>query len=252
MSRIIVLTALCAFVATPGWTAQREGSARDADTAKHQRRDRDEESLGVGSGVVVGSILGGPVGAVIGAALGGWVGDKFHRERKAREDFASRYEDASAEASSLAAMLDGSERDLAELRNRLERREDDFQAALNEALNLEVFFHTGEATLDSRAQARLTRLGGVLRDVDDFTVVIEGHADARGDETYNEQLSAARAATVRDVLIEGGLPAERITVSAAGERDSTADEKDLDSLALERRVNLSVVAPEPRQRVARQ
>jgi len=248
MNRIIVLAALSALVATPGWTAQRGAKSRHADTPK----ERSEESIGVGSGVVVGAIAGGPIGAIVGAALGGWVGDKFHRERKSREDFAARYEDASAEASSLAAMLDGSERDLTELRNRLERREADFQAALNETLNLEVFFHTGESELDARAQERLARLGGVLGDIDSFTVVIEGHADGRGDETYNEELSAARAASVRDALIDGGLPAGRITVLAAGERDSTADEKDFDSLALERRVNLSVVSPEPRQRVARQ
>lgn len=252
MSRIIVLAALSAFVATPGWTAQRDAGTRHSDTPKAQSKDRDEESLGVGSGVVVGAIAGGPIGAVIGAALGGWVGDKFHRERKAREDFAERYEDASAEASSLAAMLDGSERDLAALRNTLERREADFQAALNETLNLEVFFHTDESVLDERARTRLSRLGRVLADVDDFKVVIEGHADARGDEVYNETLSAARAGAVRDVLIEGGLPADRIELIAAGERDATADEKDLDSLALERRVHLSVLMPEPRERVARQ
>jgi outer membrane protein OmpA-like peptidoglycan-associated protein len=92
-----------------------------------------------------------------------------------------------------------------------------------------------------------------MQEFDDFAIVVEGHADPRGEEAFNEQLSAERAASVRAALIASGLPADRISTRAAGERDSGATEGDLDAMALERRVDLSIVQPLPREnRVARQ
>ena len=70
---------------------------------------------------------------------------------------------------------------------------------------------------------------------------LDGHTDARGTEAYNATLSTARAEAVRDALIRGGMPAERVIVTAAGESASTAPEQDTDGMALERRVNMSVV-----------
>ncbi len=96
----------------------------------------------------------------------------------------------------------------------------------------------------------MARLGRVIKALDGFSVVIEGHADARGDADYNVQLSAERAAVVRAALIDAGLQPDRISSRASGERFSTADETDLDSLALERRVDLSVNYPS--NRVAQQ
>ena len=70
---------------------------------------------------------------------------------------------------------------------------------------------------------------------------LEGHADARGTEAFNTTLSTARAEAVRDALIRGGMPAERVIVTAAGEAGSTAPEQDTDGMALERRVQMDVV-----------
>ena len=41
-------------------------------------------------------------------------------------------------------------------------------------------------------------------------VRVEGHADSRGDEEHNQELSELRAARVREALVELGMPAEMI------------------------------------------
>ena len=46
-----------------------------------------------------------------------------------------------------------------------------------------------------------------------------GYADLSGSEEYNQKLSLQRADAVRDYLIKGGVPAERITVAGRGEAD---------------------------------
>jgi len=48
-------------------------------------------------------------------------------------------------------------------------------------------------------------------------VRVEGHADERGDEDFNVELSERRANAVRNVLIGMGMPADRIEVAGLGE-----------------------------------
>ena len=102
------------------------------------------------------------------------------------------------------------------------------------------------------AQRRLRRLeaGGGARPADDQTSVldlIKGASGARiridgyvaagpGDGRLTaQQLSDARAATVRDALVAGGVPADRIAVRGLGEGTSPAQ------TAAARRVEITVV-----------
>jgi outer membrane protein OmpA-like peptidoglycan-associated protein len=225
-------------LSSPAWT-------------KDGKTSRKEESIGVGSGLAVGAMAGGPVGAVIGAAVGAWTGDRFGRERRRREAAEERYASASTDNEALEALLEGNERKLGDLRASLSTERLHFRDALERALEIDVFFHTGDTALDDDTRERLMRVGEVVRELDDFSIAIEGHADARGDADYNEQLSAERAAAVREALVGAGVDERRITARAAGETMSTAAENDLDALALERRVSLSLTQPQSSNRVAR-
>ena len=229
-------------------------SALIASTASAEKSNRyREEGLGLGSGAIAGAIAGGPIGLIIGAATGAIVGNKFKQEHKAKDEFQAMYEEANALASLLETLVAGSEDEVENLQFVLSRQEDTYRTALQEAFDVEVYFHTGEAALQQAVSERVERLGEIMRGFEDFAIVIEGHADPRGDDSYNEQLSAERAAAVREVLIRSGLPGEKITTRASGERASQANEGDLDAMALERRVDLSIVYPLPREnRVARQ
>jgi outer membrane protein OmpA-like peptidoglycan-associated protein len=219
--------------------------AADADP----RRNR-EEAVGLGAGAAIGA-LGGPLGAVFGAMLGGYLGNVVHDERGARMASEQRWAEARAEADALDRRLAGREREVATLTSARRHDADAYRSMLEQAFDLQVLFHTGDSALPESADERLGRLAALLGGVEGVAVRIEGHADGRGDAVYNEQLSAARAAAVRDALIQGGVPAERITVSAEGERYAGAAEDDLDALALERRVRLTVTTGSG-DRVARQ
>jgi outer membrane protein OmpA-like peptidoglycan-associated protein len=239
MTKQLAVVMIAALIAAPAWTAERSSAPK-------------EEKIGVGGGAAIGALAGGPIGVVLGAALGGWAGDRFHQERSQRRDFEQRYERASADARSLENMLRGNERELATLRAVLADEQRSFRAALEEALEVHVYFRTAQSALDPDTEQRLAQVAGLLGEIGDFSIIVEGHADSRGDAAYNEQLSGQRAAAVRDVLIGAGLSPERITMRAAGESQATAAEGDLDALALERRVNLTIIRPDADRRVARQ
>ena len=48
-------------------------------------------------------------------------------------------------------------------------------------------------------------------------VAIDGHADPRGTDPYNQALSQRRVTTIRDALVKAGVPGDKIQTGAFGE-----------------------------------
>lgn len=235
---MLILAVAAATASTAGWTAEKD-------------RESKREAIGVGSGAVIGAAAAGPIGFVLGAALGGWVGDRFDNERTQRLDAEERYAEARAEVGQLEGLLARNERELATVVTQLENERVSHADSLQEALAMQIYFRTAATELEPGAAERLARIGELIRSMDGVIVMLEGHADARGDEAYNAELSAARAESVRQVFVEAGVPEHRIAMTAEGESQATAAENDVDALALERRVAISIVGPNRTERVAR-
>jgi outer membrane protein OmpA-like peptidoglycan-associated protein len=74
----------------------------------------------------------------------------------------------------------------------------------------DVLFDTGKATLRPEAREKLSRLTGVLLAYPAaYTVEVEGHTDSTGSDELNNRLSQARAESVRDYVISGGIRSDR-------------------------------------------
>jgi hypothetical protein len=54
---------------------------------------------------------------------------------------------------------------------------------------------------------------------DDMTLVVVGHADVRGPDNYNLQLSERRAELVKDYLVSQGIPEDKIQIRAEGQQN---------------------------------
>ena len=59
--------------------------------------------------------------------------------------------------------------------------------------------------------------GNILREYEQTTVDVYGHADCRGADAYNQDLSERRAMNVSSVLMQGGVSRQRIFVRGYGE-----------------------------------
>ena len=194
-----------------------------------------EEGIGVGVGAVVGGIAGGPVGILVGAAFGAKLGDEFYSRN--------------TEIDELSASLKGSqdqvlmlERDIVALGGDLERMQrksrPELLALLQAGIEMDLLFRTDEHTLAGTTGSRLTQLARSLAAMSDVYVRLDGFADERGNAEYNQKLSVRRAEHVMHVLLANGVPADRITVNAHGE--SPAADDNIDSLAFERKVSLTL------------
>jgi outer membrane protein OmpA-like peptidoglycan-associated protein len=237
MTKKLIVLVMGSLLATSSLAAPKDRAPRERVKKEHAAK---EESIGLGSGAAIGAIAGGPVGLIVGAAFGGWLGDRFHTERSARRDADERAVVATAHAGELKQLLATSERIVAEKDAELSVERVAHVRDLQEALSIEVFFRTEESGLASDTEERFSRLAALVEPIEGAVIRLEGHADARGTEAYNATLSTARAEAVRDALIRGGMPAERVIVTAVGEESSAAAEQDADGMALERRVQMNI------------
>ena len=71
-------------------------------------------------------------------------------------------------------------------------------------------------------------------------VIVIGHTDRAGADEYNDRLSLARAEAVAAALIDGGVPADQISIEARGESDPLVPTEDGERNQLNRRVVISV------------
>jgi len=237
MKKLIFAVMASSLIGAPAFAADK------SHTNKH-------EAAGLGSGLAIGAAVGGPIGAILGAAFGAVLGTKYHDERTGRIAVEADYALANADIDDLRSQLHGRERRISEMQQQLSEEQRSYRAAVQEALNAEVFFRTGESVLSDESIDRIGRIAALVAPMDGFVVRLAGYADSRGAEDFNEQLSAERAVAVRDALVAAGMPASRISVTAEGERSSNAEEGDLDALAMDRRVQIELVSGDSDARVA--
>lgn len=95
-----------------------------------------------------------------------------------------------------------------------------------------------ELTPASRDQA--SELLAQIAGRPDAEVVVTGHADRRHTREYNDKLSLARAAAVRDRLVALGFKAEQVSVVGRGERELAVQTADGVAEPRNRRVQITV------------
>jgi outer membrane protein OmpA-like peptidoglycan-associated protein len=90
-----------------------------------------------------------------------------------------------------------------------------------------IQFEYDSATLTPESAAQLNELGKALAHerLAGESFVIEGHADAHGDDQYNKELSQRRAMTVRDYLTTNmGIAEDRLKAVGMGEEKPKTDD----------------------------
>jgi outer membrane protein OmpA-like peptidoglycan-associated protein len=71
------------------------------------------------------------------------------------------------------------------------------------------------------------------------TILIEGHTDNLGADNYNVQLSIKRVQRIRQLMLDMGVPDDRISVVGYGEEMKHNDNKTNEGRQLNRRVDFT-------------
>ena len=164
-----------------------------------------------------GDTKGTLIGAAAGAAIGGLAGAGIGR------------------------MMDNQE---AEMRQALAQSE---EVAIRREGDLLALTLKGDVTFDVDSDVvlpglynELDRIAQILIKYPQTSIVVEGHTDSTGSDTYNQALSERRAWSVQRLLTERGVSPARITAIGYGESRPVATNDTPEGRQMNRRVEIRV------------
>jgi outer membrane protein OmpA-like peptidoglycan-associated protein len=103
----------------------------------------------------------------------------------------------------------------------------------------EVLFPTNKWDLKAGAMAKLDQIAEALRGKEQ-PMVVYGFTDNQGTRDYNMDLSHKRAMSVRDYLVNRGIPQDLITAQGKGPDSPISDNGSIEGRAANRRVEIVV------------
>lgn len=190
-------------------------------------------------GAIIGAGAGAAGGAAVGKAAGG-----------------------TAEGAILGAVIGGSAGAL--IGQRMDRKAEELDRQLADAdvervgEGIKVTFDSGllfdfdSSELQSSAKTNLSEFSESMRDFENTKILIVGHTDARGPESYNQELSERRARSASDYLSQEGIDSDRIMLSGKGESEPVASNETEEGRQENRRVEVAIFADEEYREQARE
>ncbi len=198
------------------------------EAVKNTNNTQRGAAIGTVAGGVIGGILGNNIGkggntalgAVIGAAVGGGagvlIGNKMDKQ-----------------AEKIEQVLPGAE---------VVRTDEGINLILDE--NSRVTFEYNSSALTSVAKSNLDKLVEVFKEYPDTDLLIVGHTDNKGSQSYNLPLSEKRAQSVKEYLVSKGISSSRLTSTGKGLLEPIADNTTDAGRAQNRRVEIAITANE--------
>ena len=109
------------------------------------------------------------------------------------------------------------------------------QVATEKAAIEKIYFEFDSYLLTPESRKALVENALWIQTLPELRIVIEGHADERGSDTYNLALGEKRAQAARDYLVTLGIAPERIAIISFGEEKATPGGKSEAAWAQDRR-----------------
>lgn len=107
----------------------------------------------------------------------------------------------------------------------------------------EVLFDTASAVLRADAMDEIQEFSNVMFENPYHKASIEGHADSRGGDIYNQKLSESRAYSVKNALVAQGVEASRLIIRGYGEDQPVASNHTPTGRQQNRRVEIFLMTP---------
>ncbi len=104
-----------------------------------------------------------------------------------------------------------------------------------------IYFDQGKATIRKQSTAVLDGAVKVLKEFPSISMEISGHTSSEGDKAFNDKLSQERADSVKQWLVDKGIPSERIKTRGVGPDEPIADNKTAAGRAKNRRIEFKVL-----------
>ncbi|MFD1095929.1 OmpA family protein [Salegentibacter chungangensis] len=197
------------------------------DAVKNANNKQKGAVIGSTGGAVIGGVignntgdgntaLGAIIGGVVGGAAGAYIGDRMDKQAQKIEE-----------------EIPGAE---------VERVGEGINVTFDESSG--VYFDTEKYNINAKSQETLNKLADIFKEYPNSNILVEGHTDSTGSESYNLTLSKNRAQAVTNYLLGQGLSGGRFDTKWYGEAQPKYDNSTAEGRAKNRRVELAIVANE--------
>ncbi len=105
----------------------------------------------------------------------------------------------------------------------------------------DINFKLNSAELDTASNAYLDKVVSFLIKVQNVELEIAGHTDNSGTKSYNQELSEARAKSVKQYLVAAGISSKRLRSQGFGQEQAIASNDNAAGRAQNRRVTFKVI-----------
>ncbi|TXE20876.1 OmpA family protein [Psychroflexus gondwanensis] len=206
------------------------------EAVKNTNKTQRGGAAGAAGGAVIGgvignntgdgdnSVLGAIIGGVVGGAAGAYIGNRMDKQAKDIEQ-----------------EIPGAE---------VTRVGEGINVTFDE--NSGVYFATEKSNIAGESEISLLKLIGIFQKYPKTNIIVEGHTDSTGSDSYNMDLSKRRAQSVTDYLSSNGISTSRINTNWYGEEQPKFDNTTPEGRSKNRRVELAIVASEELKDEARQ
>ncbi|MEQ9401543.1 MAG: OmpA family protein [Longimicrobiales bacterium] len=185
---------------------------------------------GAAGGAAVGGVVGGIIGnqtgsttrgAILGAVLGGAAGAAIgHRMDEQAEELENTLPGATVER---------------------------VGEGIHVTFDSGLLFDVDSDVLRAPARQNLENLANSLDDYEGSRVLVVGHTDATGADSYNQGLSERRAAAAKAYLLRQGLAGDRVDAMGRGESEPVASNESASGRQENRRVEVAIFASDEMQ-----
>ncbi|EMY81766.1 peptidoglycan-binding lipoprotein ion transport porin, OmpA family [Psychroflexus gondwanensis ACAM 44] len=206
------------------------------EAVKNTNKTQRGGAAGAAGGAVIGgvignntgdgdnSVLGAIIGGVVGGAAGAYIGNRMDKQAK-----------------DIDQEIPGAE---------VTRVGEGINVTFDE--NSGVYFATEKSNIAGESEISLLKLIGIFQKYPKTNIIVEGHTDSTGSDSYNMDLSKRRAQSVTDYLSSNGISTSRINTNWYGEEQPKFDNTTPEGRSKNRRVELAIVASEELKDEARQ
>lgn len=191
-------------------------------------------AIGAAGGAVIGGVIGNNVGnknntalgailgAVVGGVAGGIIGNNMDKQ-----------------AEKIKSEIPG-----AKVVRVGEGIEVTFDENNPDGSKAGVYFETNKYDITANSKLALDKLQKIFAEYKNTNILIEGHTDNVGSDTYNMKLSERRANNAGNYLMNAGISNSRLNIKWYGENQPKVENNSDENRTLNRRVQFVITANE--------
>lgn len=114
-----------------------------------------------------------------------------------------------------------------------------------------LLFAFDSSTLQDDARRDLREFAARMNEFEETNILVVGHTDSKGSDSYNQSLSERRAQSAGDYLSQEGVASNRLQMTGQGESEPIATNDTAEGRTQNRRVEVAIFASEDYQNSAK-